>query len=45
MGHSTIAVTLDRYSHVVPGLQHAAADKMDNLLTINTSALSSGVGK
>lgn len=29
LGHSSISITLDLYSHVVPGLQHAAADKMD----------------
>jgi len=33
LGHSSIAITLDRYSHVVPGLQHAAADKMDELFS------------
>lgn len=25
LGHATIAVTLDTYSHVLPGLQEAAA--------------------
>ena len=29
LGHSTIAVTLDTYSHVTPGLQEAAALKFD----------------
>ena len=28
MGHSTIAVTLDLYCHVVPSLQRAAAKDM-----------------
>ena len=28
MGHATIAVTLDLYSHVVPSLQRAAAKEM-----------------
>jgi len=28
MGHSTIAVTLDLYSHVVPTLQRDAAREM-----------------
>jgi hypothetical protein len=28
MGHSTIAVTLDPYSHVVPSLQREAAKEM-----------------
>jgi len=33
LGHSTIAMTLDTYSHVVPGLQEAAAKKFDSLFT------------
>jgi integrase len=32
LGHSSISITLDTYSHVVPGLQHAAANKMDEIL-------------
>jgi integrase len=32
LGHSTISITLDTYTHVLPGLQEAAADKLDNLL-------------
>ena len=31
LGHSTIAMTLDTYSYVVPGLQEAAAKKFDSL--------------
>lgn len=31
LGHSSIAITLDIYSHVAPGLQHAAANKLDEL--------------
>jgi integrase len=31
LGHSSIAITLDTYSHVAPGLQHAAANKMDDV--------------
>jgi integrase len=31
LGHSTIAMTLDTYSHVLPSMQQEAADKMDNL--------------
>ena len=33
LGHSNIATTLDIYSHVVPGLQEAAAERFDKLLT------------
>jgi integrase len=32
LGHSTIAMTLDIYSHVTPGLQQAAAQAFDNLV-------------
>ena len=28
LGHSSIAITLDRYSHVIPGLQAEAADRL-----------------
>jgi len=32
LGHATIAVTLDTYSHVAPGLQEAAAMRFDEAL-------------
>lgn len=32
LGHSTIALTLDTYSHVAPGLQQAAANRFDEVL-------------
>jgi len=32
LGHSTIAITLDTYSHVTPGLQEAAAKRFDEIL-------------
>ncbi|MPZ14470.1 MAG: tyrosine-type recombinase/integrase [Chloroflexi bacterium] len=32
LGHSTISMTLDRYSHVLPGLQEAAAQAFDEVL-------------
>ena len=32
LGHSTISVTLDVYSHVLPTLQQQAADSLDRLL-------------
>ena len=32
LGHSTIAVTLDTYSHVLPGLGDGLADTMDEAL-------------
>jgi integrase len=32
LGHSSIQITLDTYSHVAPGLQEAAAKRFDELL-------------
>jgi integrase len=32
LGHSSIATTLDIYSHTVPGLQKAVAERLDSLL-------------
>ncbi len=32
LGHSSIQVTLDTYSHVAPGLQQAAANKFDDII-------------
>jgi integrase len=31
LGHSSISVTLDTYSHVLPNMQGPAADAMDDL--------------
>lgn len=39
LGHSFVAITLDLYSHVVPGLQEAAANSLDNLISNNESRL------
>ena len=35
LGHSSIAMTLDTYSHVAPGLQQAAARSFDKILKPN----------
>ena len=32
LGHSTVTITLDTYSHVVPGLQEEAARQLDRTL-------------
>ena len=32
LGHATIAITLDTYSHVLPDLQRVAAEAMDRVL-------------
>ena len=37
LGHSTVATTLDVYSHVLPGLQEAAARRFDEGLLQGTS--------
>ena len=33
LGHASIQITLDTYSHVAPGLQEAAANRFDELVT------------
>ena len=33
LGHANIIITLDTYSHVLPGLQERAAEHFDNLVT------------
>ena len=33
LGHSTIAITLDLYSHVTPTMQRGAADELDAALS------------
>ncbi len=32
LGHGSIQITLDTYSHVAPGLQQTAADKFDDIV-------------
>jgi integrase len=34
LGHSSIVLTLDPYSHVMPGMQKQAAGKLDQVLGI-----------
>ena len=36
LGHSSIQITLDTYSHVAPGLQQAAAENFDRLVNPNS---------
>lgn len=33
LGHSSVRITLDIYSHVLPGMQDEAASKLDGMLT------------
>ena len=35
LGHATIQMTLDAYSHITPRLQQAAAENFDRLLNPN----------
>lgn len=32
LGHASIALTLDVYTHVLPDMQEAAAQKLENIL-------------
>jgi integrase len=32
LGHASITLTLDTYSHVVPGMQERASQRLDELL-------------
>jgi integrase len=34
LGHSTISVTMDVYSHLMPSLQREAADSLDRLFAV-----------
>jgi integrase len=38
MGHATVAITLDRYGHLLPGAEHEAAAMLDALLATAQSA-------
>ena len=33
LGHATVAITLDTYSHVLPGMGNQAADAMEDVLS------------
>jgi len=43
LGHSSIQITLDTYSHVAPGLQEAAAQRFDDLVKIDSSPITNYV--
>jgi integrase len=40
LGHATVGITMDTYSHVMPGLQQAAALKFDQLLAKHGQGIS-----
>lgn len=44
LGHATVGITLDLYSHVLPGLQAAAADRLAAALEARRPAAGSGAG-
>ena len=37
LGHASVSITLDIYSHVLPGMQEAAAEKFDRLFEVDVS--------
>lgn len=39
LGHSTVAITLDIYSHVTPGLQESAAKQLDAMLPVGAASV------
>jgi len=43
LGHSSIQITLDTYSHVAPGLQEAAAMRFDEIFLCKSKGLSSNI--
>jgi integrase len=45
LGHSSIQMTIDTYSHVAPGIQEAAAKRFDELFISNSSVHQWGVFK
>ena len=42
LGHASVNITLDIYSHVLPGLRAAAAEALDAVLAEPSSAASDG---
>ncbi len=45
LGHSSIRITLDTHSHVLPGLQEAAAQCFDDFLTLRAVETENVAGK
>ena len=46
LGHANIGITLDTYSHVLPGLQEAAAERFDRIFEeVNNENLKASVSK
>ncbi len=45
LGHASVSITLDTYSHVLPGLQEAAAERFDEILALEEINKNSNVSK
>jgi integrase len=45
LGHSNIAITMDTYSHVMPGLQEEAVLALDARVTIKRTAATNHMGR
>ena len=39
LGHSSVVITLDTYSHVLPSMQRAASEKIENMLFTESGTL------
>ena len=42
LGHASITLTLDVYSHVVPGMQERASQRLDELLSVQPATRTNG---
>ena len=45
LGHANIGITLDIYSHVLPGMQEAAVEKFEQIFEEDARNLKPNVGK
>ena len=45
LGHASIGITLDTYSHVLPGLQEEAVEKFDRIFNDDKENLEPNVSK
>jgi len=45
LGHSSVSITLDTYSHVVPGLQKRAAARFDEEMRAATPVVAAGTAR
>ena len=43
LGHTSVAITLDRYSHVIPTLQEDAVRRLDEVLSLAQIGVRTGV--